>query len=222
MAVISACPDRRPRPRLFVVPVPERHAVASPTPTATPDRDARPDADGPDRDPAPTPATGSRARRDAADPSVADRLPLAVMIDDNVIARPQSGFNAASIVYQAPADGGEDYMLVFRDGWGRHRSGPQRPAVLRLLGGRVPGGIRAHGGDEKTLQKVIPRRWDPHLQPRPMFGSGRPTTGSAPQAPTTRYTSTASLWTSRRQGLPADRRGIESAVQGRRPAPSAR
>jgi len=48
--------------------------------------------------------------------ALANRLPLAVMIDDNVVSRPQSGFNAASIVYQAPADGGEDrYMLVFQE-----------------------------------------------------------------------------------------------------------
>ena len=43
-------------------------------------------------------------------------LRLAIMIDDNIPARPQAGFNAASIVYQAPADGGEDrYMLVFQE-----------------------------------------------------------------------------------------------------------
>ena len=43
-------------------------------------------------------------------------LPVAIMIDDNVQARPQYGFNAASIVYQAPADGGETrYMMVFQE-----------------------------------------------------------------------------------------------------------
>ncbi len=50
-----------------------------------------------------------------ADPQLAHRLPLAVMIDDNKRARPQSGFNRASIVYQAPNDGGTDrYMLIFQ------------------------------------------------------------------------------------------------------------
>lgn len=52
----------------------------------------------------------------AAPDSVGHRLPVAVMIDDNTTARPQYGFNKASIVYQAPADGGEDrYMMVFQE-----------------------------------------------------------------------------------------------------------
>lgn len=42
--------------------------------------------------------------------------PIAVMIDDHAGARPQSGFNAASIVWQAPAEGGiPRYMLIFGD-----------------------------------------------------------------------------------------------------------
>jgi len=40
-----------------------------------------------------------------ASPDVAHRLPMAIMIDDNRVARPQSGFSSASIVYQAPVDG---------------------------------------------------------------------------------------------------------------------
>ena len=52
---------------------------------------------------------------ETVDARLAHRLPLAVIIDDNRIARPQSGFNAAALVYQAPADGGETrYMLVFQ------------------------------------------------------------------------------------------------------------
>jgi len=38
------------------------------------------------------------------------------MIDDHPDARPQSGFNAASVVWQAPAEGGiPRYMLIFQD-----------------------------------------------------------------------------------------------------------
>ena len=45
----------------------------------------------------------------------AEQHPIAVMIDDHVDARPQSGFNAASVVWQAPAEGGiPRYMLVFQ------------------------------------------------------------------------------------------------------------
>ena len=42
--------------------------------------------------------------------------PVAVMVDDHRDARPQSGFNAAAVVWQAPAEGGiPRYMLVFQD-----------------------------------------------------------------------------------------------------------
>ena len=80
------------------------------------------------------------------------------MIDDNVQARPQAGFNAASVVYQAPADGGEDrYMLVFQEGdaatVGPVRSG--RPYFVRWAS-EFRSGVRHFGGDAKTLQQVIP------------------------------------------------------------------
>jgi len=48
--------------------------------------------------------------------SLAHRLPIAVSIDDAVAARPQSGFNAAAIVYQAPVDGYETrYLMIFQE-----------------------------------------------------------------------------------------------------------
>ena len=49
-------------------------------------------------------------------PEAAIRHPIAVMIDDLSPARPQSGFSAASIVWQAPAEGGiPRYMMVFQE-----------------------------------------------------------------------------------------------------------
>ncbi len=80
------------------------------------------------------------------------------MIDDNVQARPQAGFNAASIVYQAPADGGEDrYMLVFQEGdadmVGPVRSG--RPYFVRWAA-EFRSAFAHYGGDTKTLEQVIP------------------------------------------------------------------
>jgi hypothetical protein len=49
-------------------------------------------------------------------PAAAIRHPIAIMIDDLGAARPQSGFSAASIVWQAPAEGGiPRYMLVFQE-----------------------------------------------------------------------------------------------------------
>ncbi len=50
-------------------------------------------------------------------PALAARHPIAVMVDDQADARPQSGFNAASVVWQAPAEGGiPRYMLIFGEG----------------------------------------------------------------------------------------------------------
>ena len=101
-----------PSPSPVASPSPTPTATPSPTPTATPTP-----VPTPTPTPTPTPVTGV-ALLDGmtVDPARASRLPLAIMIDDNVVARPQHGFNAASIVYQAPADGGEDrYMLIFQE-----------------------------------------------------------------------------------------------------------
>ena len=74
----------------------------SPTPTPTP---------SPTPVLVPAPLTGR-----LVPPEVAARRPIAVMIDDLRGARPQSGFSAASVVWQAPAEGGiPRYMLVFGD-----------------------------------------------------------------------------------------------------------
>ena len=49
-------------------------------------------------------------------PKAAEQHPIAVMIDDQADARPQSGFNAASIVWHAPAESGiPRYMLIFQE-----------------------------------------------------------------------------------------------------------
>jgi len=49
-------------------------------------------------------------------PEAAARHVIAVMIDDLSPARPQSGFNSASIVWHAPAEGGiPRYMMLFQD-----------------------------------------------------------------------------------------------------------
>jgi hypothetical protein len=104
------------------------------------------------------PLTAARLDGILTDPTLAGRLPLAIMIDDNVAARPQAGFNAASIVYQAPADGGEDrYMFVFQEGdanlVGPVRSG--RPYFIRWAT-EFRAAFGHYGGDAKTLQQVIP------------------------------------------------------------------
>ena len=93
-----------------------------------------------------------------ANPAQGWRLPVALMIDDSVAARPQYGFNAASIVYQAPADGGEDrYMAVFQELDAKRieaiRSG--RPYFV-YWAAEYRAAFGHYGGDEKTRLQVIP------------------------------------------------------------------
>jgi hypothetical protein len=59
----------------------------------------------------PAPLTGVLVPR-----NVAARHVIAVMIDDLSPARPQSGFTEASVVWQAPAEGGiPRYMMIFQE-----------------------------------------------------------------------------------------------------------
>jgi hypothetical protein len=89
----------------------------------------------------------------AAKADIRARLPVAVTIDDNVQARPQYGFNSASIVYQAPADGGETrYMMVFQEQDAQRiepvRSG--RPYFVNWAS-EYRSAFAHYGGDAKTL-----------------------------------------------------------------------
>jgi len=65
------------------------------------------------------------------------------------VARPQSGFNAASLVYQAPADGGETrYMFVFQEGDTKD-IGPVRSGRMYFLhwASEVEAAVAHYGGD---------------------------------------------------------------------------
>jgi hypothetical protein len=132
-----------------VLPSPTPAATPSSTPAATPIPSASPS-------PSPTPdrltadLTGVLVAKD-----LAHRLPIAVIIDDNRIARPQSGFNGASIVYQAPADGGETrYLMIFQESDSRD-IGPVRSGRIYLAewASELRAAIGHYGGDRKT------RRW---------------------------------------------------------------
>jgi hypothetical protein len=181
-------------------------ATATLTPTLAPTPTAAPTATPA---PSPTPVTYAALDGMPADASAANRLPLAVMIDDNVAARPQSGFNAASIVYQAPADGGEDrYMLVFQEldapDIGPVRSG--RPYFV-YWAAEYRAGFAHYGGDEKTLRKVIPAISGSLIYNLDaLFGSGSAFHRiSTRKAPHNAYTSTADLRaTAAKRGIPGE------------------
>ena len=99
-AVATAVPGSTPVPSVLVVaPTP------APSPTPAPPT------------PEPTPPTVPSALTGLLiSPESALYHPIAVMVDDHVAARPQSGFNSAAIVWHAPAEGGVPrYMMIFQD-----------------------------------------------------------------------------------------------------------
>jgi hypothetical protein len=154
---------------LLIVARPGGAAEASATPGATPTAAVSPtpsDSLTPLPSPSGTPV-GSATPADLVysdldgvltSADLAHRLPMAIMVDDNIVARPQSGFSSASIVYQAPADGGEDrYMLVFQEGTATD-IGPVRSArpYFVLWAAEYKALFGHYGGDAKSLQQVIP------------------------------------------------------------------
>jgi hypothetical protein len=101
---LSPSPTPSPAPTPSPTPTPVPTPTPSPTPVPTPTPSPTPEL-------VPAPLTGRLVR-----PNVAKRHPVAVMIDDHGDARPQSGFNDAAVVWQAPAEGGiPRYMLIFQD-----------------------------------------------------------------------------------------------------------
>jgi hypothetical protein len=141
VALVPSTPDPTPSP------TPTPAATAVPTATPIPAPTALPTGSAPGIDGVMRPA------------ALAFRTPLAVLIDDNIAARPQAGFNAASLVYQAPADGGETrYMLVFQ-GQDAPTIGPVRsgrPFFLRWAA-EYRSGVAHYGGDYMTLGQTIPQ-----------------------------------------------------------------
>jgi hypothetical protein len=89
---------------------------------------------------------------------MAHRLPLAISIGDNAVARPQSGFSFASIVYQSYEEYGEDrYMMVFQEGTASAIGGVRsaRPWFVRWAAEYKA--LYGHdGGDTKVRTVTIP------------------------------------------------------------------
>lgn len=105
-------PSSRP-----LAPTPSGSAASpSPLPSPPPSPSPRP-TPGPTATPAPSPveATTNGLLFPADQAALATGHVIAVMIDDQAAARPQSGLAQADIVYQAPAEGGiPRYMALFQ------------------------------------------------------------------------------------------------------------
>lgn len=132
-----------------------------------------------------------------SDPAVAHRLPLAVSIDDNRVARPQSGFNAASIVWQAPADGYEvRYLLLFQE-QDAPEVGPVRSGRLYIAQWAAEQGsaLAHYGGDKLSLTWIRANRGALFTDVDGLgAGSSAYHRITSREAPHNAYTTTADLW----------------------------
>jgi hypothetical protein len=133
--------------------LPTASATASPTASPTPE---------PSFTPGPTaiPAGWDYSDLDgvAAPSDLAHRLPLAIMVDDYVRARPQSGFSSASIVYQAMIDDSSDrYMMIFQEGTAADIGGVRSARPYYVYWAAEYKALFGHfGGDAQALQRTIP------------------------------------------------------------------
>lgn len=200
-------------------------AVASPsaTPLASPSGTF-------DNSPTPLPAGWTYSDLDgvAAPADLAHALPIAIMVDDNIIARPQSGFTSASIVYQAPADGGEDrYMMIFQEGTASD-IGPVRSTRPYFVywAAEYKAGFGHYGGDSVSLQQTVPSMANSIYNMDALSGDSCPYHRiTLRAAPHNAYTNTAALLScaakigqpSTYQGLP-DRTFVDDTPVAERPA----
>ena len=77
------------------------------------------------------------------------------MIDDQSAARPQSGLNAAAVVWQAPAEGGiPRYMAIFQERL-PEELGPVRSARYYYIAG-PPNGTRGLRPLRRVAQAIGP------------------------------------------------------------------
>ena len=155
---------------LLIAVMPGGTAQASATPSASASASASPSpSDSPTPEPSPTDVNLSPATIPAdwvpsdldglpAPADLAHRLPMAVMVSDNAIDRPQSGLSSAAIVYQAPMEGGEDrYMLVFQEDTASDIGGARSARPFFVYWVAEYKALFAHvGGDPKVLNQVIP------------------------------------------------------------------
>jgi hypothetical protein len=192
VALLVACaPAVVVAPSLAPVAVPSaRPATPSPSPTPTPAPTSTPT-------PAPTPVAVGALDGLPVDPAKAARLPVAVLIDDARRARPQSGFNAASVVYQAPADGGESrYMLVFQSKDARN-IGPVRSGRMYFVqwASEMRSAIAHYGGDWQTRRYFDKYDGKRFTDVDALDGSGRAFHRiKSRSAPHNAYTNTKALW----------------------------
>ena len=111
-AACTASPEAPSTTPTVSLATPQPTATASPSPTPAP-------TPSPEPTPVPTPTPVAAVSNGAWIPAdkaeLTTRHPIAVMIDDQAAARPQSGLAVADVFYQALAEGGiPRYMAIFQ------------------------------------------------------------------------------------------------------------
>jgi len=124
------------------------------------------------------------------------RLPMAISIGDNAVARPQSGFSSASIVYQSYEEYSEDrYLMIFQEGTATDIGGVRSARPYFAVWAAEYKALYGHfGGDSKVLNDVIPALSGSIYNMDDLFGGSCPyhriTTRAAPH---NAYTNSAAL-----------------------------
>jgi len=137
---VEPTPTATPEPTPSPTPTPEPTPTPSPTPTPEPTPVL-----------VPAPLDGVLVK-----PSLAQRHPIAVMIDDLSAARPQSGLSKASVVWQAPAEGGiPRYMALFQEG-DPPAVGPVRSARLYFIAWAAEwNAVYVHAGGSPQAKQLL-------------------------------------------------------------------
>jgi hypothetical protein len=139
-------------------------STPAPTPTTTPTATPAP-TPKPTPTPEPTPLkVPSPLTGLPVTPEVAQRHPIAVMLDDLRVARPQSGISEASIVWHAPAEGGiPRYMAIFSDHLPKE-IGPVRSARVYYLSWAAEyDAVYAHSGGSPAALALLKSQGDGSL-----------------------------------------------------------
>lgn len=179
----------------------------SPTALASP-------SDTPTSSPAPGDLVASDLDGVIAPASLAHRLPLAISIGDNAVARPQSGFSSASIVYQAYEEYSEDrYLMIFQEGTATDIGGVRSARPYFAVWAAEYNALYGHfGGDTKVLSQTIPSLSGSIYNMDDLSGGSCPYHRIATRAaPHNAYTNTAALITCLTQrGYPATFQGVST------------
>ena len=143
-------------------PTPPPTATSAPTSTSVASASPEPsDAASPSPEPTPTPAPTPVLIADPLTgipeaPKLAKQHVIAVMIDDQFDARPQSGLSQASVVWQAPAEGGiPRYMALFSGGT-PPTLGPVRSSRLYFIAWAAEwNAVYAHAGGSPQAMELL-------------------------------------------------------------------